>query len=149
MRKQIELYTDGACSGNPGPGGWGAILRYQGRERELSGGEPHTTNNRMELTAALRGLAALREPCIVMLHSDSKYLCDAINQRWLPSWKARGWRKADKSPVLNAELWQELDQLLMIHKVDFIWVKGHADNPLNNRCDELAVAQAKKFKEGL
>lgn len=149
MRKQVELYTDGACSGNPGPGGWGAILRYQGRERELSGGEPHTTNNRMELTGALRGLAALREPCVVMLYSDSKYLCDAINQRWLPAWKARGWRKADRSPVLNAELWQELDQLLMIHKVDFIWVKGHADNPLNNRCDALAVAAAKSFKEGL
>ena len=147
--KQIELYTDGACSGNPGPGGWGAILRYKGHERELSGGEPDTTNNRMELTAAICGLQALTEPCEVALYSDSQYLCSAINKGWLKSWVARGWKKADKSPVLNVDLWQTLLGLMERHTVTFHWVKGHADNPFNNRCDALAVKQSNFYKQGL
>ncbi len=147
--KEIELYTDGACSGNPGPGGWGAILRYKGRERELSGGERETTNNRMELTAAIRGLEALTEPCAVQLYSDSQYLCKAVNEGWLRAWVLRGWKKADKSPVLNADLWQALLVQLNRHRVELIWVKGHAQNPLNNRCDALAVAQSNFFKQGL
>lgn len=147
--KEVELYTDGACSGNPGPGGWGAILRYKGRERELAGGEGETTNNRMELTAAIRGLEALTEPCVVTLYSDSQYLCKAINEGWLSSWKARGWKKADKSPVLNVDLWQQLQAQLSRHQVSFVWVKGHAQNPFNNRCDALAVEQSNFFKKGL
>lgn len=143
--KEIELYTDGSCSGNPGPGGWGCVLRYAGAERELSGGAPETTNNRMELTAAIEGLRALREPCAVTLYSDSKYLCDAIEKRWLDAWKKRGWKKADKNPVLNRELWEALDALLASHRVRLVWVKGHAENRYNNRCDELAVAQTKQF----
>lgn len=143
--KEIELYTDGSCSGNPGPGGWGCVLRYAGAERELSGGAPETTNNRMELTAAIEGLRALREPCAVTLYSDSKYLCDAIEKRWLDAWKKRGWKKADKNPVLNRELWEALDALLAAHRVRLVWVKGHAENRYNNRCDELAVAQTKQF----
>ena len=147
--KQVEIYTDGACSGNPGPGGWGAILRYQGWERELSGGERETTNNRMELTAAICALEALKEPCAVELYSDSQYLCKAVNDGWLRSWQARGWKKADKSPVLNVDLWQRLKDLLDLHRVTFIWVKGHAQNPFNIRCDALAVAQSNFFKKGL
>ena len=144
--KEIELYTDGACSGNPGPGGWGAILRYKGRERELSGGERETTNNRMELTAAIQGLEALTEPCTVKLYSDSQYLCKAVNEGWLRAWVARGWKKADKSAVLNVDLWQALLVQLERHQVEFIWVKGHAQNQYNNRCDELAVAESQKYK---
>lgn len=144
--KRVELYTDGSCSGNPGPGGWGAILIYQGLEKELSGGAPATTNNRMELTGAIRGLAALKEPCQVELYTDSQYIASAINQHWLENWKKRGWRKADKSPVLNQELWQQLDQQLSRHQVTFHWVKGHADNAYNNRCDALAVAQTQKYR---
>lgn len=144
--KRVELYTDGSCSGNPGPGGWGAILIYQGLEKELSGGAPATTNNRMELTGAIRGLAALKEPCQVELYTDSQYIASAINQHWLENWKKRGWRKADKSPVLNQELWQQLDEQLSRHQVTFHWVKGHADNAYNNRCDALAVAQTQKYR---
>ena len=144
--KRVELYTDGSCSGNPGPGGWGAILIYQGLEKELSGGAPATTNNRMELTGAIRGLAALKEPCQVELYTDSQYIASAINQHWLENWKKRGWRKADKSPVLNQELWQQLDEQLSRHQVRFHWVKGHADNAYNNRCDALAVAQTQKYR---
>lgn len=147
--KEIELYTDGACSGNPGPGGWGAILRYKGRERELSGGERETTNNRMELTAAIQGLEALTEPCAVKLYSDSQYLCKAVTEGWLRAWVARGWKKADKSAVLNVDLWQALLALLDRHQVEFIWVKGHAQNQYNNRCDALAVEQSNFFKQGL
>lgn len=147
--KEIELYTDGACSGNPGPGGWGAILRYKGRERELSGGERETTNNRMELTAAIQGLEALTEPCTVKLYSDSQYLCKAVNEGWLRAWVARGWKKADKSAVLNVDLWQALLAQLERHQVEFIWVKGHAQNQYNNRCDALAVEQSNFFKQGL
>ena len=144
--KRVELYTDGSCSGNPGPGGWGAILIYQGLEKELSGGAPATTNNRMELTGAIQGLAALKEPCQVELYTDSQYIASAINQHWLESWKKRGWKKADKSPVLNQELWQQLDEQLSRHQVTFHWVKGHADNAYNNRCDALAVAQTQKYR---
>ena len=144
--KRVELYTDGSCSGNPGPGGWGAILIYQGLEKELSGGAPATTNNRMELTGAIRGLAALKEPCQVELYTDSQYIASAINQHWLENWKKRGWKKADRSPVLNQELWQQLDEQLSRHQVTFHWVKGHADNAYNNRCDALAVAQTQKYR---
>ncbi|MDD7672430.1 MAG: ribonuclease HI [Clostridia bacterium] len=144
--KEVELYTDGSCSGNPGPGGWGAILRFRGLEKELSGGERETTNNRMELTAAIRGLEALKEPCRVALYTDSQYIANAINQHWLVNWKKRGWKKADKSPVLNRELWEALDAQLSRHDVTFHWVKGHADNAYNNRCDALAVAQTRKMQ---
>ena len=145
--KKVELYTDGACRGNPGPGGWGAILVYHGKEKELSGGEASTTNNRMELMAAIAGMSALREPCQIVLTSDSKYLVDAINKGWLASWKRNGWRKADKSALLNVELWQKIDSLLGIHDVSFVWVHGHTGHPYNERCDALATAFADKFKE--
>lgn len=144
--KTVEIYTDGSCSGNPGPGGWGAILRYHGVEKELSGGAPDTTNNRMELTAVIEALSALKEPCAVDLYTDSRYIASAIREGWLESWKARGWKKADKSPVLNRELWEALDGLLARHTVAFHWVKGHADNALNNRCDTLATAQTARYK---
>ena len=144
--KHVDIYTDGACRGNPGRGGWGAILVYAGRERELSGGEPMTTNNRMELIGAIRALEALREPCEVTLTSDSKYLTDAINKGWLESWKAKGWRKADRSPVLNVELWQKIDELLGIHKVKFVWVHGHMGHEYNERCDVLATTFADSFE---
>lgn len=138
--KTVELFTDGACSGNPGPGGWGAILRYKGHEKELSGGEAETTNNRMELTAAIEGLAALKEPCAVTLYSDSKYLIDAVTKGWALSWRRNGWKKADKKPALNVDLWERLLQLLERHSVTLVWVKGHAGHPENERCDALAVA---------
>ncbi len=147
--KEIELYTDGACSGNPGPGGWGAILRWAEHERELSGGESDTTNNRMELTAVIQGLMALKERCNVTLYTDSKYIEQAFSQGWLSNWKKNGWKKSDKKPVLNRDLWEQLDKLFYAHNVKIIWVKGHADNELNNRCDILAVAQTKKLQKGL
>ena len=139
--KQVEVYTDGACSGNPGPGGWGAILRCQGIEKEIAGFERETTNNRMELTAAIQGLSRLKEPCQVDLYTDSQYLSKAINEGWLQNWKKKGWVKSDKKPVLNVELWQALDEQLRRHQVTIHWVKGHADNPFNNRCDALATGQ--------
>ena len=141
--KSVSIYTDGACSGNPGPGGWGAILRYGEIEKEISGGEAMTTNNRMELTAAIRALGALKESCAVDLYTDSQYLEKAINEGWMKSWKAKGWTK--KGGLKNAELWQELDGLLQKHRVTLHWVKGHADNPYNNRCDALAVKEREKF----
>lgn len=144
--KHIEIYTDGACSGNPGPGGWGAILEWQGHQKELSGGEAQTTNNRMELTAVLTALAILKEPCVVELYSDSKYVVDAIEKGWLYGWQKKGWIKADKKPVLNVDLWQQLLLLLARHDVRLHWVKGHAENEKNNRCDQLAVAESKKFR---
>ncbi len=144
--KHVELFTDGACSGNPGPGGWGAILRFQGQEKELSGGESETTNNRMELTAALEGLAALKESCRVTLYSDSKYLTEGITKGWARSWKRNGWRKADKKPALNADLWDRLLTQLDLHDVSIVWVKGHAGHPENERCDRLAVAQCDRFR---
>ena len=145
--KKVELYTDGACRGNPGNGGWGAILVYQGKEKELSGGEEITTNNRMELMAAIAGMEALKEPCQIVLTSDSKYLTDAINKGWLEAWKKNGWRKSDKSAVLNVELWQRIDALINVHRVEFVWVRGHAGHPYNERCDALATAYADSFKK--
>lgn len=144
--KTVTLYTDGACSGNPGPGGWGAILQYNGAQRELSGGEAKTTNNRMELTAVIRGLQALKEPCTVELYSDSKYVVDALSKGWAEGWKKRGWIKPDKTPALNPDLWETLLALTKTHTVRCHWVKGHAQNEKNNRCDELAVAESKKFR---
>ena len=141
--KTVTLYTDGACSGNPGPGGWGAILEYMGTEKELSGGEKSTTNNRMELTAVIAGLKALKEPCIVELYSDSKYVIDGLSKGWAESWRKNGWKKADKKPALNPDLWEELLNLVANHTLHYHWVKGHADNPKNNRCDQMAVAAAK------
>lgn len=138
--KKIELYTDGACSNNPGPGGWGAILKYGDYEKELCGGEVNTTNNRMELTAAIEGLSALREPCEVTLYSDSKYLVDGISKGWAASWKSRGWKKSDNKPALNPDLWDKLLSLFETHKVTLVWVKGHAGHPYNGRCDALAVS---------
>ena len=138
--KTVTIYTDGACSGNPGPGGWGAILEYRGREKELSGAEAETTNNRMELTAVIRALEQLKEPCRVELWSDSKYVTDALTLGWAKGWQAKGWRKPDKKPALNPDLWQRLLELCELHSVTCHWVKGHADNPKNNRCDQLAVA---------
>lgn len=139
MRKCVEMFTDGACSGNPGPGGWGTILRFGNAEKELCGGDKKTTNNRMELTAVIEGLKALKEPCNVHLVTDSKYVADAITQGWAASWKQNGWRKADKKPALNAELWEQLLNLLEIHNVEIEWVKGHAGHPENERCDKMAV----------
>ena len=145
--KEVTIYTDGACSGNPGPGGWGAVLCYKGTEKELSGGEAMTTNNRMELTAAVSALKALKEPCRVYLYSDSKYLVDSLMKGWVIAWEKRGWVKADKKPALNADLWQELLRLDKVHEITYHWVKGHADDDYNNRCDELAVAQSRKFQQ--
>ena len=144
--KTVTLYTDGACSGNPGPGGWGCILEWNGHERELSGGEKSTTTNRMELTAVIRGLSALKEPCAVELYSDSKYVIDALEKGWAWGWKKRGWIKSDKKPALNPDLWEQLLTLVSQHQVTYHWVKGHAQNPKNTRCDELAVGEWKKLK---
>ncbi len=135
--RQVEIWTDGACSGNPGPGGWGAVLRYGEREKELSGGEAQTTNNRMEMTAAIEALSQLKRPCRVILHTDSRYLMDGIT-RWLPGWKARGWKTAARKPVLNEELWRQLDDLNRRHEIDWRWVKGHSGHAENERADRLA-----------
>ena len=143
--KEVTIYTDGACSGNPGPGGWGAILRYGSAVKEMSGGEPETTNNRMELTGVITALSALKEPCRVTLYTDSQYVENAVNLGWLESWQKRGWRRKG-GEVKNPDLWQALIPLLEIHDVTFVWVKGHAENEYNNRCDELAVAESRKFK---
>lgn len=142
--KKVCIYTDGACSGNPGPGGWAAILIYNGHERELSGGEPATTNNRMELIAAISALEALKEPCEVELWTDSQYLARAVNEGWLAGWKRRGWRRKE-GELKNPELWQALDTLLARHKVSFNWLKGHDGHEYNERCDALAVTQRDKF----
>lgn len=144
--KTITLYTDGACSGNPGPGGWGSILMFGKHKKEMSGGELETTNNRMEMTAVIKAMEALKEPCVVDLYSDSKYIIDALEKGWAVSWRAKGWRKADKKPALNSDLWGILLDLCEKHTVNLHWVKGHADNPYNNRCDELAVAESMNFK---
>ena len=143
--KEVTIYTDGACSGNPGPGGWGAVLCYKGTEKELSGGEAMTTNNRMELTAAVSALKALKEPCRVYLYSDSKYLVDSLMKGWVIAWEKRGWVKADKKPALNADLWQELLRLDKVHEITYHWVKGHAGDDYNNRCDELAVSRRDEY----
>ena len=144
--KTVTIYTDGACSGNPGPGGWGAILMYGGHKKELSGGECQTTNNRMELTAVIQALSCLKEPCAVELWSDSKYIIDALEKGWAEGWKKRNWIKSDKKPALNSDLWEKLLNLLEIHELHCHWVKGHAENEFNNRCDEMAVAESKKLK---
>ena len=143
--KTVELYTDGACSGNPGPGGWAAILLYKGRERVLSGGEEHTTNNRMELTAVIQGLLALKESCVVELYSDSRYVIEALEKGWAWGWRKRGWVKSDKKPALNPDLWAMLLDLCAQHEMHYHWVKGHADNPYNERCDKIAVAEREKY----
>ena len=137
--KKIDIYTDGACSGNPGKGGWGAVLVYNQTEKELCGGEKATTNNRMELTAVISALKAVKEPCEITVTTDSKYVCDAVNKGWVYSWKRNGWKKADKKPALNVDLWEQLLSLLEIHKVTFNWVKGHNGHEYNERCDRLAV----------
>lgn len=137
--KEVDIYTDGACSGNPGPGGWGAILRYNGMEKEISGGEKNTTNNRMELMAVISALECLKEACVVQLYSDSKYVIDALNLGWAVSWRKKGWIKSDKKPALNIDLWERLLTLTEKHEMHYHWVKGHANNQYNNRCDALAV----------
>ncbi len=140
--KQIEIYTDGACRGNPGPGGYGAVLKYRQHRKEISGGFRETTNNRMEIYAAIAALEQLIEPCEITLYSDSRYLVDAISKRRLANWRRRGWIKADRQPVLNVDLWRRLEEAMAPHRLKFVWVRGHASNAENNRCDELAVAAA-------
>ena len=147
MLKYVEIFTDGACSGNPGPGGWGAVLRYGNREKEISGGEQNTTNNRMELTAAIEALSLLKEPCRVTLTTDSKYVCDGMNLGWARAWRSNGWRKADKKPAQNTELWEKLLELDGYHEITFVWVRGHNGHPENERCDKLAVEFYRQFKE--
>lgn len=144
--KEVQIYTDGACRGNPGPGGWGAILVFGEHKKELSGGEPSTTNNRMELLAAIYALEQLKYPCAVTLTTDSKYLCDAIIKGWATQWKRNGWRRSNKEPAANPDLWERLLGLLAIHKVEFVWVKGHNGHPFNERCDEMATEAADSFK---
>lgn len=147
--KEVEIFTDGACSGNPGPGGWGAILRYGTKEKEISGGEKATTNNRMELTAIIEALKLLKEPCRVMLYSDSQYVCNALNNGWAKKWQQNNWMRSKKEKALNPDLWEKLLDLCNIHEVKPIWVKGHAGHPENERCDELATAQAQKAKNAI
>nr|MBQ4318700.1 ribonuclease HI [Clostridia bacterium] len=144
--KHVDIYTDGACSGNPGPGGYGVVLVYNGIEKEMSGSCPDTTNNRMELTAAIIGLRALKQPCEVTLTTDSKYVCDAINLGWAKGWRSRGWVKSDKSPALNSDLWAQLLDLVDLHNVTFVWVRGHNGHPYNERCDKLAVAEIQSIR---
>ena len=144
--KQVNVYTDGACSGNPGPGGWGAILEYKGTRKEHSCGEAQTTNNRMEMTAVLRALEALKEPCRVVLCSDSKYVIDALSKGWAKKWRANGWKRGDKKPALNPDLWEQLLNACERHEIEYQWIKGHAGHPENERCDELAVEQAARFR---
>ena len=146
--KEVTIYTDGACSGNPGPGGWGAVMMYGEHRKEISGGDAHTTNNRMELTGPIEALELLRQPCKVRLYSDSAYLVNAFNQHWIANWQRNGWQTSQKKPVENKELWQRLLELCRTHEVEFIKVKGHADNAENNRCDELARAAIAKYRRG-
>ncbi len=143
MRKKVKIYTDGACSGNPGPGGYGAVLLFGAHRKELSGFEPDTTNNRMEIFACIAALECLREPCDVELYSDSQYVVNAMSRGWAESWKSRGWKRSGNEPALNPDLWDRLLSLCKTHNVTFNWVKGHADNELNNRCDELATGAIK------
>ena len=146
-RKKIFVFTDGSCSGNPGPGGWACILKYNSTEKELCGGEKNTTNNRMEMTAVIQALKALKEPCDVELYTDSQYICNSINNEWVFSWKKNGWKKADKKPALNIELWEEILKLIEIHNVNFNWIKGHVGLRENERCDKLAVEQTAFYSE--
>jgi len=143
---EVIIYTDGACSGNPGPGGWGALLIWNGQEKELTGGAPNSTNNRMEMRAVIEALKALKRPCRVKIHSDSALIVNAFKQDWIGSWVKRGWKKANKKPVENRDLWEEMLEAMDDHKVSWIKVKGHADNELNNRVDRLAVEASKKFQ---
>ena len=145
--KKVDIYTDGSCKYNPGPGGWGAILVYNGHEKEITGGEAATTNNRMELCAVIEALAALKEPCEVTLCSDSKYVIDGLEKGWAEGWRARGWKKADKSPALNSDLWERLLEEVSRHKMTYIWIKGHDGHPFNERCDTMAQNSADKYKE--
>ncbi len=145
--KRIAIYTDGACSGNPGPGGWGAILKYRDVCKELSGGQADTTNNRMELTGVIRALELLKEPCEIDLYSDSKYVMDGLSKGWAKSWRARGWVKSDKKPALNSDLWARLLDLCEEHTLHYHWIKGHAGHPENERCDALAVQAASRYKQ--
>ena len=147
LLKKVEIYTDGSCKHNPGPGGWGAVLVYGKKEKELCGGEAETTNNRMELTAAVEALSALKEPCEVMLCSDSKYLIDGLEKGWAENWRSRGWKKADKSPALNPDLWEKLLELTKVHSIEYVWVKGHAGHPYNERCDAMAQEMAEKYRK--
>ena len=149
--KHVDIYTDGSCRSNPGPGGWCAILVYRGKEKQISGGDGNTTNNRMELTAVIEALSALKEPCEVTLTSDSKYVLDALINGWAKAWQANGWRKSDKSAALNTDLWEKLLSEVEKHKIDYVWVKGHAGHPYNERCDQLAVTAYKQdnLKEDL
>lgn len=147
MTRVVEIYTDGACKGNPGAGGWGALLEYDGKKRELYGGEPHTTNNRMELTAVIRALAALKRPCKVRIHTDSQYVQQGISN-WIRDWKRRGWKTADGKPVKNLDLWRELDELAGKHEIEWVWVRGHAGHRGNERADELANLGAKSVSGG-
>ena len=144
--KHVDIFTDGACSGNPGAGGWGSILRYGTHERELSGGSAETTNNRMELTAVIEALKLLKEPCEVTIYTDSQYVANGITKGWAESWKRNGWRKADKKPALNPELWDELLSLIKTHQCTIVWLRGHAGHPENERCDRLAVAQSHYYR---
>ena len=143
--KKVEIFTDGACSGNPGPGGWGSILRYNTTEKEISGGESKTTNNRMEITAVIEALSLLKEPCEVILYSDSQYVCNALTKGWAKKWKSNNWMRNKKEPALNPDLWERLLELYEKHKITVVWVKGHSGHPENERCDRLAVAQVKKY----
>lgn len=143
--KRVDIFTDGACSGNPGPGGWGAILRYKNTDKEISGGEAQTTNNRMELTAVIEALKLLKEPCEVTLWTDSKYVADGLGKGWAAGWKKNGWKKADKKPALNPDLWDELLTLNDKHTITIQWIKGHASHPENERCDKMAVAESQKY----
>lgn len=147
MNKKVEIFTDGACSGNPGAGGWGAVLRFGAHEKELSGGDPDTTNNRMELTAVIMALRALKQPCQVTLTTDSKYVADSVSKGWVYGWQKKGWMRTKNEPAKNADLWQELLALLKIHDVTFCWVKGHAGHPENERCDTLAVNEIAKLRQ--
>lgn len=144
--KHVDIYTDGACRGNPGRGGWGAILVYGNKEKEMSGGDPMTTNNRMELSAVISALSVLKEPCEVTLTTDSQYVVNAIEKGWLDNWQKNNWRKSDRGEVLNVDLWVKLVELIQLHKVDFVWVKGHNGHPYNERCDKLATSVADSFE---
>ena len=146
-KSKVAIYTDGACSGNPGPGGWGAVLIYGEHEKQLSGGERETTNNRMELTAVIEALSLLKRPCEVTLTTDSKYVSDSVTKGWVYGWKKRGWKKSDGKPALNPDLWEKLLPLLQMHDVTFVWIKGHAGHKYNEICDRLAVSEWQKFKK--
>lgn len=143
--KNIEIYTDGACSGNPGPGGWGAVLKYNNFQKQISGAESNTTNNRMEITALIKALEMLKEPCKIKVYTDSRYVCDSMAKGWAISWKKRGWKKSDGKPALNSDLWEKLINLSQIHTLDFTWIKGHAGHPENEMCDKLATSAIKSL----